>query len=644
MYTRKKIMTWVAILIVTAIGFPPLTQGSASNAASPVLVFVSDGMRHDLMKQFVAEGVMPTYGEVLNTGVEGVKGMVPNVPPNTGPGWTALATGASPSVNGVTNNTFHDNTLPFSPFGVSAWSPGVNQAETIVQRAQASGLTVAVLAWQAFDPATLVDGPFVESYPDWLTGRGIVANYEVPLHWTNILSVGPFLSNSVVTMVPASGWSNVESGYSPAQETAFSITSFFGPILDYNVYVYDSTDDGATNYDVALVSPSKDGAQAVASLGAGEWSGSVDVSVSGLEGGFYLKLIDLEPDLSKFRLYFTPATRYRAFPQSLEDDLVANFDAIRPSDFSPYIIGLIDDQTFLEQHLHADDLLGHQVYPYIIQTYHPDLVLAGSEATDSIQHRLLALATPGTPVFDAANGAKYWDYIRQAYQGADSMLQALWDEMPEANVIVTSDHGFSNTWMAINANYLLETQGLYSPADLAGSQAVAYSAGGTSQIYINLQGRNPGGVVAPEEYDAVRQQIVNAFEALGPDVIEQVLLKEETADIATAMGTSVDMLHPDRTGDVVVFSAPPFQFDAPTAGEITSLTPIFGQHGFVPNGDSDRFATFAAAGPQIRHGKIPRATAVDLAPTVAYLLGIAPPAQSEGEILKVLQPSYLPLP
>jgi len=73
----------------------------------------------------------------------------------------------------------------------------------------------------------------------------------------------------------------------------------------------------------------------------------VDVTISGVDGGFYLKLIDLEPDLSEFRLYFTPATRARAYPQDLEDYLVANFEAIRPSDYSPYILGLVDDATFM---------------------------------------------------------------------------------------------------------------------------------------------------------------------------------------------------------------------------------------------------------------------------------------------------------
>lgn len=626
----------VLLLIVLAIVIPSQGFTLAKGSQSRVLVFVSDGMRMDLMKQFAARGYMPTYAELMIKGVAAPRGMIPNTPPNTGPGWTALATGASPSVNGITNNTFHDNTYPFSPWGVSAWTSGVNQAQTIMQKAQEEGLTISVLAWQAFDSATLTEGStFVETYPDWLTGRGIIANYDVPLQWTDILAPSYFMSYDKVVLQDASGWTNVDTCYSPAKETVLTMPSFYGPILEYNVYICDSSDDGVTNYDIVLVSPSKDGSETLALMGEGDWSQTVDVSIYGIDGGFYMKVIDLEPDLSEFRLYFTPATRARAYPQDLEDYLVANFEAIRPSDYGPYILGLIDDVTFMEQHLFSEELLGHEIFPYIISTYQPDLVLAGNEATDSIVHRFLSLATPGTAVYDPVNASKYADYILQAYTGADSVLRALWDEMPDANVIVTSDHGFQNTWMAINANYVLETLGLYNPADLSASQAVSYAAGGTAQVYINLQGRNPDGVVAPEAYETVRAQIVAAFEALGPNVIERVLLKEETAHIETAMGSSLNMLHPDRTGDVVLFAHPPYQFDAATAGQVTAPTPIYGQHGFVPDGSSDRYGVFAAAGPNVHGIKLPMVTALDLAPTVAYMLGIDAPDQSEGRVLPI---------
>jgi hypothetical protein len=56
-----------------------------------------------------------------------------------------------------------------------------------------------------------------------------------------------------------------------------------------------------------------------------------------------------------------------------------------------------------------------------------------------------------------------------------------------------------------------------------------------------------------------------------------------------------------------------------------------GQHGYTPNGDPDRYAVFAAAGPQILPGEsVYRLTALDLAPAVALILGIDPPAQSEA--------------
>jgi len=634
MIDRRKFLVIAVVLIFLIASFVP-SQAKNSQPSAPVLVFVSDGMRQDLLKEFVAEGALPTYQYIFSTGVVGVKGMVPTIASNTGPGWTSLMTGAHPSRTGVTNNTFHDNTLPFQLFGVSAWAAGVNQAQTLVEQAQSAGKNVAVFAWQAFDYTILDGGVFVDYYPDWFTGRGIVANYNVPLQWTHILSPGFFLANNQVTLADASGWVNIDPSYSPAQETSFTVPSFYGPIFNYYVYISDSSDDGITNYDRVTIAPTKDGQDVVATLGAGEWSESVDVDVIGMQGSLYFKLIDLEEDLSKFRLYFTPATRFRALPDSLEDYLVENFDPIMPIDYSPYILGLVDEQTFMEQHLQATAILGEEIYPYIIRTYQPDLVLAGNEPTDAITHRFLALATPGTEVYDPDRGPVFRDYIRQAYQSSDRMLNAMWAEMPGANVIVTSDHGFSNTWMAINASYILETLGLYIPGNPAGSKAVPYIAGGTAQIYINLQGRNPGGIVPPESYETVRQQIVQAFQNLGPEVIEKVLLKEDTASIRTATGLSVHYLHPDRTGDVVVFSAPPYQFDAPTAGQVLAPAPIYGQHGFVPTGDVDRYAVFAAAGPNIRKGNVPRVTAFDVAPTAAYLLGIPAPVDSEGVILKI---------
>lgn len=628
------------LCLALAVGFaaPSVSVPAPASAASGerVLVVISDGMRHDLMKRFVADGVMPAYAEILETGVEADGGMIPNVPANSGPGWAALITGASPAVNGVTNNTFHDNTQPVSPWGVSAWTAGVNQAETILDAAEDAGLTVMSLGVQTFDTASIPTGVVMDSYPDWSTGRGIVANYEVPLQWTDLLATGPYLSNTVVEFVEAEGWTNAPDSFSPAQEAPLAMLAFSGTPVDYLLYIFDSTDDGTTNYDRVMVAPGKDAAEGTAIVGVGEWSEDIPATVDDVAGGFYVKLLELAPDLSQFRLYFTPVTRARAWPESVEEDVVANFDAIKPIDYSPYILGMIDAETFVEQQIDNAELLGQEIYPYLIRTYEPDLVLAGSEATDAIQHRFLSLAIEGSDQYDAENGPAYYGYLEAAYRATDDFVRALWDEMPDAHVFVTSDHGFHSTGMAINANLVLESIGLYNPADPASSQVVAFGAGGLLQVYIKVVGRNPDGVVAEEDYELLREQIVSAFEDLGPDVIDRALLKEETESIPITDEVSWNMLHPDRTGDVVVFSKPPYQFDAAMAGEVTAPTPIYGQHGFLPTSPESR-SVFAAAGPTIDQGiVIGPVTAMDLAPTVAAILGIDVPAQAQGSVLPML--------
>ena len=61
------------------------------------------------------------------------------------------------------------------------------------------------------------------------------------------------------------------------------------------------------------------------------------------------------------------------------------------------------------------------------------------------------------------------------------------------------------------------------------------------------------------------------------------------------------MAHPTRTGDVVAFSYPPYQFDAATPGTLVSLSHFFGQHGYVPDvqdlaDNVNMRATFIAGG------------------------------------------------
>ena len=107
-YRIPVLLTVVALLLSLApaasAAKPPKTSGPLSEKA---IFFAADGMRPDLMEQFAADGDMPTYANLMATGVRGDNGLTQAFPPNTGVGWYTLATGTYPSEHGSTNNTFY---------------------------------------------------------------------------------------------------------------------------------------------------------------------------------------------------------------------------------------------------------------------------------------------------------------------------------------------------------------------------------------------------------------------------------------------------------------------------------------------------------------------------------------------------------
>jgi hypothetical protein len=120
----------------------------------------------------------------------------------------------------------------------------------------------------------------------------------------------------------------------------------------------------------------------------------------------------------------------------------------------------------------------------------------------------------------------------------------------------------------------------------------------------------------------------------GSQVVLKILQKEELRNVDGS-----DSLHPNRSGDVVVVLNPPYQFDAATPGETIAFSQFFGQHGYLPEtvvlaNSVNMHGTFVASGPGIRRqNPVAGIRAIDLAPTVAFLLQIPGPLNARGKIL-----------
>jgi 2',3'-cyclic-nucleotide 2'-phosphodiesterase (5'-nucleotidase family) len=746
-FGRLGAAAFVAVGALAVLSFAGPSAGGGNDHKSPsgarsqkAIMFASDGMRPDLVERYSRLGIMPNHKELIRNGVRGRNGLKQGFPPNTGVGWYTLATGTWPGEHGSTNNTFHrsgDPSLasnppaPARPFppntfvgfnnSTSFATNGILQADTMLQAAERAGKKVLSMEWvasRALRPE--LQGPVVD-FRSFIGGRGIALNFDIP---GNLASSFGVQYQQRVLEAASPTWTNVPTSFSPAKQTFFTHGSTQIPGGGvWDVYIFDSTNDSTVNYDrvhVVNSSANKDGSGGT-TLARGQWADKKVTLASGTfagrTGGFLMKLIDLNADASRFRIYFTSVQRANATYNALgtdgsrafEETLNRDFPTSTAADFAPLEALIVDEDTYVEQGLKWAD--AHWAYlRYIFNTlgYRPDVAFIGSPVTDEFQHQFMGLVTKTdmdgrpNPYFDDVNGDGTKDgrlevregYIRAAYHEADSTLGLVRDLMGrrDTTVMSSSDHGFAPQWLAVNASKVLVDAGLQAAeqsgncritaaeAPIPGtptadpvlppqtSKAKACWAGGTAQIYIRLEGRDPSlagpGVVPASQYEVVRNQIIAAFQNLtdpdvpGRQVVDKIFKKEE---LRNADGT--DALHPTRSGDVVVVLRPPYQFDAATPGERIKFSQFFGQHGYMPDlvnlkRNVNLHGAFVAAGPGIEGRaedgfrsfgrsdddddddddrglggrKISGLRAIDVAPTLTFVLGIPAPQNARGKI------------
>ncbi|HEY2795784.1 MAG TPA: 5'-nucleotidase C-terminal domain-containing protein [Micromonosporaceae bacterium] len=694
MSRRQRYAIGLATALLTISGLVATTSAATaapdhhgSAPVRPVVFYSSDGMRPDLMQRYAAQGVMPTYAAMMRSGATGDNGLTQGFPPNTGQGWYTLATGAYPGVHGSTNNTFFDTRQPFTS-STSFSATGILEAQSVASSAELAGKKVAQIEWTGGLNAN-INGPTVD-YASFYSSRGVL---DYPADATKQASAAKFgLSYQVAAFTAASGWTNVPASVgAPAQQSVLTVPTSFAsqnPNRTYDLYVYASAGHG---YDRVLMVPSaagKDGSHAAARLTPGTYSAIKLTAADGLIGtaagesaGFYVDVTNLTRDLSGFQLYFTSVTRPNAHCATAAcaalpagapgEDHLAKYiaDNLPPAifgDFAPEEAGLIDEDTWYAQTVGLNQAYDLAVYRYILKTLQPDtnVLLAGIDVTDEVSHQILGLLTPKAPdnspnpYYDRKAGTGPRDhrlvqregYVRGAYAAADARLAFVKSVLPGSDVLASSDHGFAPQWYAVDAPLVLKQLGLQDVEQTGNCRPAAASApgatiakacwaGATAQIYLNLKGRDPDGVLDPADYQATVDRIIAAYRALkdpttGKSIVEKVLTKAQLADVDGS-----DSLNPYRSGDVVVVTKVPYEFDGNTVGSLVAPSLFFGQHGYLPDDvdlahNINMHATFVAAGPDIAHVRSVRGVhAVDLAPTLAVLGGFNPPLQAQGVVL-----------
>lgn len=161
---------------------------------------------------------------------------------------------------------------------------------------------------------------------------------------------------------------------------------------------------------------------------------------------------------------------------------------------------------------------------------------------DRLHHGFWKYCDPEHPKFEEGN--PYRDALKNYYEAVDAEIGDLVQGFdPDTTVIVISDHGAKalhggfciNQWLA-NKGFLTLRERPAEPTrieecNIDWSRTKAWSTGGyCGRIYLNVQGRDPEGAIRAEDYNTVRNAIIDGLkETVRPDgaVVSNTLLKPE---------------------------------------------------------------------------------------------------------------------
>ncbi len=330
---------------------------------------------------------------------------------------------------------------------------------------------------------------------------------------------------------------------------------------------------------------------------------------------------------------------------------------------------------------------------------HPwDFLMVHFQASDVLQHALWKFVDPTHPRHDPKTAARFVPAMRKVFQRIDYFIGQMMGRLEDnTTVIVMSDHGFGPLHWVANLNLLLLDAGLLhlkhglftrlraglfraglTPAsvwhliervglqnyvwqvskstrnkvvskflsfdDVDWSRTLAYSMGHVGQIYVNLKGREPHGIVEPgTEHEAVRQRVTEALQDLrhpvsGEPLVDQVIPGNQVAHGPYAH--RAPDLHVILDGYRAI-AFPLFAADGRlVTRQIRGDSGCHRAHGIlIAWGPSVRPQASPLAGkaegviPSLAGGGGGGARIVDLAPTILHLMGLPVPDDMDGRVL-----------
>jgi predicted AlkP superfamily phosphohydrolase/phosphomutase len=620
----------------------------ARNSKRKVALIGLDAIIPVFAERLIEEGRLPNLRRLRDNGFW--TELIPNAPAWTPTNWATIATGASASTHGIEGFFIH---VPGEDYEVE-------------HRGFDSQRCKAEFIWETgsrYDKKSIVF-----KYPGTWPPRseGIIQiggsggygglRNDLDISHAVCYTSDPELTyGTVVSLVPAQGWSNLPPDATNLLEAELSVV-YNRPAASksYWLLVYSNARGQAT----ALLSKDKDAGQFLTSLHEGDWSDFIfdhfPLDDGEEEGAFRLKLVELNLDGPRMRLYMSqnPPKTGHCQPAGLDEALWETVGP--PTEYTAYkylFWGWIDLQTMMDIYQQHTDWVSRAT-AFLLQNYEWDIFYSQYHPIDYAQHIFWGGFDPLHPDYQG-NDDEYWNGLARVYEMGDAYLGAVMEAVDDDTVVVVvGDHGHQAYRWTFYVNNLLRQHGLLDVKwdEELGHWAIDWSKTkaygfGPIHISLNLKGRDPQGIVEAEEAEALCEQIIDLLydvkhEATGKRPIKLAIMREE----ADAFG-----LYGDGVGDVVYFTRQgydagnaerlghsPLKAGVTDDGELFKPTRLMqdmtSEHpSFMPTEKLNR-TLLAMAGPGVRRGLQRRVpiSIVDVTATLCDLVGMPYPAQNEG--------------
>ena len=612
----KKPLFRLAIFFVAAtvsLAFACQSGGPPEVRAERVVMVSYDSLGADLAWRWISDGTVSSpdgLAGMVQQGFSAERLRMVN-PTLTAVNHISLAAGRDASSTGVVSNAFHKPGTPITQ-RVSGFTSS-SAAETLWTAARRNGLRVGTLVWPGADAGAL----------DRIGDFGVVWPGP-PLARSEILEFDPEAAETTGE-VPSN------DGLEPLLwRLRVDLRSATPSDQELLIALVDADPNGRPRYDaVAMRLANEDDWRYVGEM---EWA-DIEFDARAEEDfrshlyGSWCKVLHIDRFTGSLRFYRGEINRLHAYPDTFEDRLV---EAIGPwpgepdravADWWLDLAQGVDLDTFIEQ---GERLNGYidRMTEWVLTEEEADLILAYHSSLDVYLHNSL-ITDELQWAYSPGRALAASEGLKRMGRSIDRSVVSLWSALePERDaLVVVSDHGQIPIFEVVRPNRALADAGLVGVVDEDGrsrvapdTPMVAVTSGASIHIYLNLAGREPGGVVTMAEAPELLRRaarVLADLEAEGQPAVEKIYTRDEAATIG--------LDHPS-SGDLVVFLAPGFAAAGDLNGPALEPSRYYGQHGFLASHD-EMCGVLFARGAGIKKKRFGEVGATEVAPMVASWLG-----------------------